>query len=143
MNRIYHPWDKWECYKCGFFNSSKLGMTKEEGEEAYSKFFKNLDSFETGMNRVFREWPNSCEHNLTNISLNRVAWLGQAAACIQEGLVSDYRAGFSLLSDQEQREANSLALKHLYIWLKTHNYDLPDNNDISIRNNIFTEDSYE
>lgn len=31
---------------------------------------------------AINKWPFSAEHNLTNESMNRVAWLGQAAACL-------------------------------------------------------------
>ena len=31
------------------------------------------------MMRVISEWKYSCEHNLTNESLNRIAYIGQAA----------------------------------------------------------------
>lgn len=34
------------------------------------------------MKKVLVLWPNSCEHNLTNMSMNRVAWIGQSACCL-------------------------------------------------------------
>jgi hypothetical protein len=33
------------------------------------------------MSAVIRNWKKATEHNLSNTSINRVAWLGQAACC--------------------------------------------------------------
>ena len=38
------------------------------------------------MKKVIEEWVFSCEHNLSNNSLNRVAWLGQSACCLYAGI---------------------------------------------------------
>lgn len=115
--RIFHTHDKWECHKAGFYNSSHPTMTKEECEDAYAKFLKDDRRFMKGLRRVIKEWKNSCEHYLTNNSMNRIAWLGQAAVCIEMGISSDFRAGYHLLSEKEQERANGIALKYLNKWL--------------------------
>jgi len=53
--------------------------------------------------------------------MNRIAWLGQAAMCYATGIPAKFRAGFNLLSDVQQKEANQVALKYLNKWLLTHN----------------------
>ena len=70
------------------------------------------------MGRVLIEWPNSSEHYLSNESMNRIAWLGQASMCIAHGVPSQFRGGFNRLSDEEQHAANLAALKFLNIWLQ-------------------------
>jgi len=50
--------------------------------------------------------------------MNRIAWLGQAAACAARGLPSTFRGGFALLPQDKQDEANRLAHEYLNIWLK-------------------------
>lgn len=119
--RIFHVHQKWECYKAGFYNSSHPTMSKEECENAYAKFLKDKYAFRKGLRRVIKEWKYSCEHYLTNVSMNRIAWLGQAAVCIERGIPSDFRGGFHLLSEQEQKEANELALVYLNKWLVANN----------------------
>jgi hypothetical protein len=121
MNRIYHTWDKWECYPAGFYENSKEGMKKEECELAYKELLSNDNRFENALKRVIIEWKNSCEHYLTNESMNRIAWLGQAALCIELGIPSCFRSGYFLLSENEQKKADLLALKYLNIWLKKYN----------------------
>lgn len=120
MNRIYHPWVKWECYKSGFYDSMVPGRSSDEAKTAYRDFLKDLGLFEMALKRVIFEWKFSCEHFLSNSSINRIAWLGQASACIQLGLPSCFRGGFKLLSDKEQELANALAEKYLNLWLRWH-----------------------
>lgn len=117
-NRIFHTFDKWESVQAGFFAPGLKGRTKAECEAEYGAFLSDLTAFGDGLDKVFREWPNSCEHNLTNSSMNRIAWLGQAAACLVKGLPSTYRGGFSALALEQQSAANEVALTYLNKWLK-------------------------
>ena len=81
MERIYHRYEKWECFKSGFFRNVS-GEEKKQLSKKVIELFENSIETKEYMLRVVNEWSYSCEHNLTNISLNRVAWLGQAACCI-------------------------------------------------------------
>ena len=118
MTRIYHTWDRWECYPAGFYeNKPPDGMSAEEATRRYAEFLRDLSAFESALHQVTTEWKNSCEHYLSNENMNRIAWLGQASACIALGLPSSFRAGFNLLSPEEQESANALALAYLNRWL--------------------------
>lgn len=97
IKRIFHTWDKWECYPAGFYENSINGKTKDEFEEIYKNFLSDLNKFETALNRVLSEWKNSCEHYLSNEKMNRIAWLGQASLCIETGIPSSFRTGYFLL----------------------------------------------
>lgn len=119
-SRIFHTYPEWECYKAGFYATTKDGMTKQECEEAYREFLSQPDKFADSLEHIIVEWKNSCEHYLTNGAMNRIAWLGQAAACYAMGIPSQYRSGFYLLSEEEQKEANEVALKYLNKWLVQH-----------------------
>ena len=116
--RIFHTYDKWECYKAGFYNTTVEGMSKEECQIAYQAFLSDLPRFEKALKHVVTKWKNSCEHYLRNPALNRIAWLGQAAACHDMGIPSTFRSGFSLLTEDQQTKANEMALKYLNKWLK-------------------------
>ena len=126
--RIYHTWDKWECYPAGFYESQKENMTKTECEQEYKSFLSSSARFEGGLKRVISEWPRSTEHYLTNEAMNRIAWLGQAALCIETGIPACYRSGYFLLTKEEQKKADLLALKYLNIWLSEKGYDKVDLN---------------
>lgn len=113
-SRIFHTFDKWEAVNAGFFAPGLKGRDREECEQEYAVFLADSDAFASGIEKVFKEWPNSCEHNLTNSSMNRIAWIGQAAACVAKGLPSTYRGGFSSLPKEQQTLANELALRGAY-----------------------------
>lgn len=81
MDRIYHRYEKWECFKAGFFRNVS-GEEKKELSKKVIELFENPEQTERFMKQVLKDWVNSCEHNLTNLSLNRIAWLGQSACCI-------------------------------------------------------------
>lgn len=120
-NRIFHTFDKWECHKAGFYASKKDGMTAEQCEVAYAEFLSNDSEFADGLMHVISEWKHSCEHYLTNTSMNRIAWLGQAAMCYKTGVPSKYCAGFNMLSPEMQDKANLLALEYLNKWMLANN----------------------
>ena len=119
--RILHTWDEWECYPAGFYETHPPeGMDKEMAELTYMAFLHSEAEFDSGICRVITEWPNSCEHYLTNERMNRLAWLGQAACCIVHGIPQLFCGGFNLLNEDEQLKANKVALKWLNAWLKAN-----------------------
>lgn len=121
LNRIYHPYWKWECYKAGFYASSCPGnIPKEHGILMYKSFLSNIPAFIKSLNRVISEWPNSCEQFFTNSNLNRIAWLGQASMCIETGIPSMCRSGFKLLSFEKQTLANRIAEITLINWIESN-----------------------
>lgn len=121
-DRIFHTFDTWECYRAGFYSTTKKGMTKEQCELEYAKLLSNIDLFKQVMSKIITEWKHSCEHYLTNKSMNRIAWLGQAALCYHSGIPSTFRGGFHLLSEEQQKKANEAALEYLNIWLNDNGY---------------------
>lgn len=81
MDRIYHRFEHWECYKAGFFKNSS-SEEKDIQAKKVIELFSDPKKTELYMRKVIELWPNSCEHNLTNMSMNRVAWIGQSACCL-------------------------------------------------------------
>lgn len=116
--RILHTWDKWECFPAGFYETKPpAGIgTAVEAEIAYRDFLADDSGFRAALDRVLTEWPNSCEHYLTNDRMNRIAWLGQAGACIARKLPARFRGGFFLLSNEQQAIADATALEYLNRW---------------------------
>lgn len=121
--RIYHRWEKWECYPAGFFEEHPpKGMTAEDCQNAYAEFLRDIPRFWKAANRVINEWINSCEHNLTNEQMNRIAWMGQSAMCIDTGIPAKYRGGYHLLTPEEQLAADMTALEVINYWMFLHGY---------------------
>jgi len=118
VKRIFHTWDKWECYPAGFYENKPPGdLTDEQAVAEYSTFLRDIPTFKVALERVLGEWPNSCEHYLSNERMNRIAWLGQAAMCIHTGIPSRFRGGYNLLTDDEKLAADLTALAALNTWL--------------------------
>lgn len=115
MERIYHTWDKWECYPAGMYelHPPAEGMTAQECRDAYAEFLRDPERFRAGLEGVLANWKHSTEHYLTNERMNRIAWLGQAAMCYETRIPRQFRGGFTLLSDADQAAANELALEYL------------------------------
>lgn len=119
VERIYHTWEKWECYPAGFYEDQPpAGMTPGEATKEYAAFLRDLPRFEAALQRVLAEWPRSCEHYLSNENMNRIAWLGQASMCIATRVPAAFRSGFNLLTKPEQEAADDMALKYLNVWLE-------------------------
>lgn len=121
--RIFHTFDKWECHKAGFYKPSPPpGYSASQCREMYRGFLADLPRFGAALERVTAEWIASCEHYLTNAAMNRIAWLGQAAMCLGTGVSSEFRAGYFLLTEEQQNAADALALEWLNKWLERHGY---------------------
>lgn len=117
-SRIFHTYDKWECHKAGFYRQTVDGMTAEECRIAYRDFLADISRFRMAAYAVIREWPNSCEHYLTNFAMNRIAWVGQASMCYATGVPSRFCSGFNLLSADQQGAANEVALDAINEWMR-------------------------
>ena len=69
------------------------------------------------MQRVTREWPNSCANALTDSNLNRRAWIGHAACALALRCPEDItRQAWSLLTDEQRILANGQADRAIQSW---------------------------
>lgn len=119
--RILHQWHEWECYPAGFYEEKPPnGMTPEEAEIAFRDFLADIQRFDKALSDVIEGWKNSCEHYLTNERMNRIAWLGQAAACLDSKLPARFCGGYNLLSDEQKLAADLKALEWLNKWLSAN-----------------------
>ena len=124
IKRIYHRWEKWECYPAGFFEENPpKGLTADDCQKKYAEFLSDLPRFRKAAYKVIDTWINSCEHNLTNPSMNRIAWIGQSAMCIETGIPAKYRGGYNLLSEKQQKDADLVALEVINYWMFWHGYN--------------------
>lgn len=115
--RVFHTWDKWECFKAGFYAERPNGITVDEGEEKYRAFLSDPAQFRAALETITSQWTFSCEHYLTNDRMNRIAWLGQASVAQALGIPSCCRGGYDRLTDEQKNLADTLALEYLNRWL--------------------------
>ncbi len=119
--RIFHTFDKWECFKAGFYKNDHTELSHKECEKEFVRILSDNDLFENILKKIIVEWKYSCEHYLTNESMNRIAWLGQAAVCYHSGIPSRYSGAWSKIPESQQEKANSIALKYLQKWIEINN----------------------
>lgn len=117
MKRIYHPWNKWEDYRCNFYGGVGT-FDKTNSLQTYASLLSDLPRFESALKTIIDEWRHSCEHNLSNESMNRVAYLGQASCALVYNVPHNVcMGGYNLLTDEQKAAADAMALKYLNIWL--------------------------
>lgn len=121
MKRIFHPWHLWEDHRHNFYGGVTTGLKKEETILLYRDFLADLKEFEAALQLITEEWKYSCEHNLTNVSLNRIAYLGQASCALAFGVPSQMSAsGYNLLTEEQKQAADAMAQKYLDLWISRH-----------------------
>ena len=118
VRRVYRRIDEWECIPAGMYDEGFCVQSdRDRFLRVYADFLADEYDFQVGIQRVFEEWPASCENFLTDCNINRIAWLGQASACIERGLPCSFRGGFWLLTKQQQDEANLQAFLNIKEWI--------------------------
>lgn len=116
MKRVYHPFWLWEDFKCGFYDNIS-GDKKKELSKKVVEMFNSPEKTKYYMMKVINEWKYSCEHNLTNDSLNKIAYLGQGACCLYAGIPNSITMeSWSLLTKEVQNESDRIAKEVLTIW---------------------------
>lgn len=116
ISQIWHPFDLWEDYKAGFYDNIG-GKNKDELINKSVEMFSNNELTKTFMEKVTDEWVYSCEHNLSNMSINRIAYIGHAACCIYGGVPSTLTMqAFSLVSKSNRDIADKLAQEVINKW---------------------------
>lgn len=116
MERIFHHHDKWEDYKNGMWK--KLPREKElELLPKVIEFTGNHEKYGSAMIEVIQHWKFACEHNLTDLNVNRRAWIGHAACCYKYGWPESLvREAWNQLSIKQQSLANRMADEAIKEW---------------------------
>lgn len=120
MKRIWHHYENWEDYQAGIWRLVRGGERAEMLRKAI-EFTGDAKLYGSYMRRVLVEWPIACEHNLTDTSQNRKAWIGHAATCLATDIPEDItRAAWGQLSKQQHDEANEQAQQAIEEWEAAH-----------------------
>lgn len=116
IKRVYHPFNVWEDYKNGFYNNC-TGKEKESKIKSALEMFNDSGLTSLYMNKVIEEWKYSCEHNLTNDSMNKIAYIGQAACCIYDNIPNTVTMEvWSMLDKEVQDRSNNIAEQVIEKW---------------------------
>ena len=120
IKRIYHSWELWEDHQNGFYNNVS-GKDKEKMIEKVIELFTDPNKTREYMIKVVNQWLHSCQHNLTNESMNKIAYLGQGACCLYAGVPSTITMeAWSKVPSEFQDIADSIAIEVLELWEYRH-----------------------
>ena len=105
--QIYHPYTDWEDWLAVMWQPP-LDEEKEGSEAA--RILRDAGEFRVIARAMLLAWPIAAEQNLTDLSQNGRAWIGQAACCYASGVRGQStRHAWWTLSSQEQSAANAVA----------------------------------
>jgi len=108
MKKKYHNYHKWEAFHEGLYSLT----TENEWDKLVKSRELLADSkkLKESMCKVLRNWKYSVEENMTDRSMNRQAFLGQCACCLEFG-TPDYltKIAWRYLTDEQRIEANKVA----------------------------------
>jgi hypothetical protein len=119
MKRIYHNYLKWEDYLNGMWRKV-LPEEEEEMLHVAIEFTGDHSRYGSAMRRVIKEWPFTCEHNITDNSINKKAFIGHCAVCIELG-IPEYitRQAWGFLNQEQQDLANLEAENTIKEWYQS------------------------
>lgn len=117
LKRIWKNYNKWEDFIKGFYNTK----TKYD-QDTFDKVVKTLTTeefYECGL-KIFEEWPNSINHNLSYAGSNRKSYIGQAVCCFLHGLSAKTTAEiFTKMNKDDQDRANHAAERLISVYEKS------------------------
>lgn len=121
MKRIWHHYETWEDWRAGLYREVRDQWTAADLAAAAARLLADPPRLESAMRYVAFHWPHAAEHNLTNPSRNKQAWLGQAACCHAVGApeVLTKAAWWTLGADQ-RNAANMVADRVLAEWREAY-----------------------
>lgn len=116
IDRYHCHYEQLEEYKAGLWRR-RTGQFRQNSIAEARRFMMDAGRFSEAMARVCSEWENSCKVNFTTPSVNPIAWLGQAAVCIEITVPEECtRVAWCELPFQTQQVANANAKRHLREW---------------------------
>ena len=114
MKRVYVPFSEWEEVK---FNMWGSVIDRDSSVLMAVKFTGDHEEYGKYMLRVIREWPRSCLNALTDMNLNRKAWIGHAACALAHNLPENIvRLAWGKLTYEQQSLANNQARNAIELW---------------------------
>lgn len=118
--RVYFHYEQLEEWRAGMWRIVR-GDERMTNARNAADLMRQPEAFKAAMARALTEWPNSCLHNLSADSVNKIAWLGHAGNCLGVGSPEENtRIGWHMLNQAEQDEANRVAAEVLALWNPTY-----------------------
>lgn len=112
-DQVWHPYTAWEDYQAGMWTDR---ITPNQVDQA-AHILSEPDVFLPAARAMVGDWPNAAEQNLTDMSQNRRAWVGQATCCHLANVPeAATRRAWWTLTVPERDDANEVADQVVVEW---------------------------
>ena len=121
--RVFYPYTECEEFlnNGGMWKVITGPVLRDKMAEAAARLMRDTGKFRAAMIRATKEWPKSCETNLTAEGNNQRAWMGHAGCFLATGSSEECtRLGWHRLNPAQQRAANLVADQAISAWRKTY-----------------------
>ena len=126
MKQIFEHYEKWEDFKNGMFDITKKDNETELIKNAESLLKDEAQFYNTSIEMI-NKWVISSSVNLSHVSCNRKAWIGQAACSYLYSCPEILtRIAWKNISETERIKANNIADKIISIY-ETKNRNIHKN----------------
>lgn len=114
IKQVYIHYLEWEDFHAGMWRRSSDEVADLESA---IEFTGDHIRYGAAMRRVIKAWPRTMLHNLTNPSINKRAFLGHCAVCL-ELEIPEYitRMAWAKLTNEQRRLADEVAQKTIDEW---------------------------
>lgn len=125
MKQIWHHYTTWEDFQNGMYDEVKEG--RQERIKKAVEILTDTELLYQCMKRVTKEWKFATEQELTNMSINHQAFLGQAACNIHAGVKEDEtREAWGYLTKYQRYAANRIANRVDKEWVMEYERNKPN-----------------
>lgn len=115
IKQIYHHYNKWEDFKNGLFDTKCDNF--DEKITLSIELLKDQDMFYKMSIEMIDSWVYSSEQNLSDNSINKRAWIGQATCCFSHGSPEFVtKQAWWELDEEDRIKANKTADKAIKYW---------------------------
>jgi len=112
IRQVFIPYHEWEDWLNGMWNKGD-----ESQLQAAVDFTGDWQRYGEAMGEVIIAWPRTIINSLTNVSINRRAFLGHCAVCFKLQIPESItRQAWGMLTDQQRFDADAIAEKHIKHW---------------------------
>lgn len=121
MARYYCHYQLLEEYHAGMWRKVSSEVTKLNLIAQAVAHFRNIQDFKDSCLSVITHWRHSCLTAFTTPSLNKIAWIGQAAVCQKHRVPEDLtRRAWWKLTEEQRDSCNEVAAEALASWRYNH-----------------------
>jgi hypothetical protein len=120
MNRVFHPYTEWECFKNGLYRLPSCQDSKHQIDFSVIILSQPVIFYKLAL-AMIQDWKVAAEVHLSNRSRNRQAWVGQATCCFSHKAAEHQtKKAWWLLTEEQRMLANKVADEIISIWEQLH-----------------------